>query len=58
VFLGIPCWVRLSAFTARARVQSLVREVRSHKLHGTAKKKGKKHRCVSKGFAKGKYYVG
>ena len=32
-------WLGLGTFTARAWVQSLVRELRSHKMHGTAKKK-------------------
>ena len=32
-------WLGLSAFTARAQVQSLVGELRSHKLHGVTKKK-------------------
>ena len=30
-------WLGLGAFTARALIRSLVGEVRSHKLHGTAK---------------------
>ena len=34
--------VRLGNFTAVAQVQSLVRELRSCKPHGTAKKKRKK----------------
>ena len=40
-------WLGLSAFTAVAKVQSLVRELRSHKLHGTAGKK-KKSQAVQK----------
>ena len=32
-------WLGLSAFTAGAWVQSLVGELRSHKLHGMAKEK-------------------
>ena len=32
-------WLGLGAFTARAQVRSLVREQRSCKLHGAAKKK-------------------
>ena len=35
-------WVGLSAFTASTWVQSLVGELRSHKLCGMAKKKGEK----------------
>ena len=35
-------WLGLSAFTAVAQVQSLVRELRSCKLCGVAKKKKKK----------------
>ena len=35
-------WLGLSAFTAGAQVQSLVRELRSHKLPNTAKRKKKK----------------
>ena len=35
-------WLGLSAFTAMAQVQSLVRELRSCKSHGMAKKKKKK----------------
>ena len=35
-------WLGLGNFTARARVQSLVRELRSHKLSGMAKKKKKR----------------
>ena len=31
-------WLRLGTFTAWAQVQSLVRELRSYKLHGVAKK--------------------
>ena len=34
-------WLELSTFTAMARVQSLVGELRSCKLHGAAKKKKK-----------------
>ena len=34
-------WLGLSAFTAGARVQSLVRELRSHQPHGEAKKRKK-----------------
>ena len=34
-------WLGLCAFTARAQVQSLVRELRSHKPLGAAKKKEK-----------------
>ena len=36
--LRIPLWLRLSAFTAGAQVQSLLGEVRSRKQHNTAKK--------------------
>ena len=32
-------WLGLGSFTAVARVPSLVGELRSHKMHGTAKKK-------------------
>ena len=32
-------WLGLGAFTARARVQSLVRELRYHELHNAAKKR-------------------
>ena len=35
-------WLGPSAFTALARVQFLVRELRSHKPHSVAKKKKKK----------------
>ena len=35
-------WLGLGAFTAMAQVQSLVRELRSCKLHSVAKKKKKK----------------
>ena len=35
-------WLELGAFTARPWVQSLVRELRSHKLRGMAEKKKKK----------------
>ena len=35
-------WLGLSASTARSWVQSLVRELKSHKLRGAAKKKKKK----------------
>ena len=34
-------WLELGAFTAVAWVQSLARELRSRKMHGTAKKKEK-----------------
>ena len=34
-------WLGLGAFTVVAQVQSLVRELRSHKLRGMAKKKKK-----------------
>ena len=34
-------WLEFSTFSAVAQVQSLVRELRSHKLCGTAKKKRK-----------------
>ena len=37
-------WLGLWTFTATAWVQSLVRELRSHKLHGVAKKKRKKEK--------------
>ena len=36
-------WLGLSAFTAMARVQSLVRELKSHKLSGADQKKKKKY---------------
>ena len=36
--------MRLSAFRAGAWVQFLVGDLRSHKLHGAAKKKKKKER--------------
>ena len=36
-------WLRLGTFTAGALVQSLVGELRSHKLHGVAEKKKKVH---------------
>ena len=39
-------WLGLSAFTARAWVQSLVRELRSHKLCGMAKNKRVRHKLV------------
>ena len=35
-------WLGLRAFNTRGRVQSLVRELRSYKMCGTAKKKKKK----------------
>ena len=35
-------WLGLGAFTVGGQVQSLVRELRSLKLHGLAKKKKKK----------------
>ena len=35
-------WLGLGDFTARAQVQSLVGELRSHKLRGVAKRKKKK----------------
>ena len=35
-------WLGLGAFTAVAQIQSLVRELRSHKPRGSAKKKKKK----------------
>ena len=42
--MGIPSlsvqWLGLRAFTAGAQVQSLVGELKSHKLWGAAKKKG------------------
>ena len=34
-------WLEFSTFSAVAQIQSLVREPRSHKLCGTAKKKRK-----------------
>ena len=34
-------WLELSAFIAGTQVQPLVRELRSHKSHGTAKNKNK-----------------
>ena len=37
-------WLGLGAFTAGAQVQSLVGELRSHKLRGTARKKRKTKR--------------
>ena len=39
-------WLGLSTFTARAWVQSLVRELRSHKLCGMAKNKCVCHKLV------------
>ena len=39
-------WSELSAFTARAWVQSLVGELRSHKLHGMEEKKKNDHTTV------------
>ena len=41
-------WLRLSAFTARAWVQSLVGELRSHKPRGQKKKKKEKRRRKNK----------
>lgn len=47
-------WLRLSAFRAEARVQSLVGDLRSHKLSGAAKKKKKERTHIishqDKGF--------
>ena len=40
-------WLAFRAFTAMARVQSLVGELRSHKLHSAAKKKGFNLRVVN-----------
>ena len=40
-------WLGLSAFIARARVQSLIREVESRKLHGMAKKEKRKKKYAS-----------
>ena len=40
-------WLGLHAFTAVARVQSLVGEIRSHKPQGTAKKKEKKRKTLN-----------
>ena len=40
-------WLGLRAFIARAQVQSLVRELRSCKLRGVAKKKKKAHMLES-----------
>ena len=40
-------WLGLSAFTAVAWVQALVRELRSHKLPSMAKKKKKKKKSNS-----------
>ena len=37
-------WLRLGVFTAMTRVQSLVGELRSHKLHSQKKKKEEKKR--------------
>ena len=34
-------WLELRAFTAKGEVHPLVRELRSHKLQGTAKKRKK-----------------
>ena len=39
-------WIGLCAFTAVSWVQSLVRELRSYKLHGIAKKKKKDVVCI------------
>ena len=36
---GLFQWLEFGAFTAEAQVQSLAREVKSHKKHGTAKNK-------------------
>ena len=53
-------WLGLSTFSAVTQVSSLVRELRSHKPHGEAKKKKKKKNkkikiClkVSRNFYKG-----
>ena len=42
---GVP-WLGFQAFNVIAWVQSLVRELRFHKPHGTAKKKKKKYKEV------------
>ena len=41
-------WLGLGAFTAVARVQPLVRELRSHKPHGVAKKKSLENNPIKK----------
>ena len=43
-------WLGLGSFTARARVQSLVGELRSHKPRGTAKTKKILEKPVAGGF--------
>ena len=40
-------WLGLSAFTAMDQIQSLVRELRPHKLSSVAKKKKKKEEKIS-----------
>ena len=51
-------WLGLSTFTARPRVRSLVRELRSRKLHSTAKKKRKekKKKRKKKDTSKRKFF--
>ena len=51
-------WLGLSTFSAVTQVSSLVRELRSHKPHGEAKKKKKNKKIkicleVSRNFYKG-----
>ena len=41
-------WLGLGTFTVVATVQSLIRELRSHKLCGVAKKKKKKKKKIGK----------
>ena len=41
-------WLRLQASTARGKVGSLVRELRSHMTPGSAKKKNKKQKKKEK----------
>ena len=42
--IGNSQWLGLGAFTARAQVQSLVRELRSQNPHGVAKKTTKQNK--------------
>ena len=45
-------WLRLSTFMARARIQSLVGELRSLKLHHNSKKKKNDNNKTKNGFLK------
>ena len=47
-------WLALCTFTAED-VQSLVEELRSHKLHGAAKKKKKKSAPLNMQFSQGRW---